>query len=360
MQLKNFLAAAICTADTRLRRGVFLLLSIIVLPLIVASCAWLDDGDPIFEYPHDGGIDPTLVTVNLTYHCCSEIPLYQVVTLTKANLASGYRRYTYAILSEEGEVVKEGHLERDVDDYSDIRISFSLPSGEYRAVMWQDFTDNAGAPFYDASSLNAVRIRDAASYVGCTDLKDASWNITNLSIPESGEWNKTIDYEAILERPLSKIRFVSTDGSIFIQRCAEYLKSKSGIDNDNEQVKNRIGLVFSYEGYILTRFNATLGEFRNSSTGYSFAGELTETDKPTDLLIGTDYVFVNGEEGVYTLKLKVIDNLDGHVIEETKNIRVPVRRGHETIVTGDILTMYWGQGVSIDPEFSGEFDYVIK
>lgn len=187
--------------------------------------------------------------------------------------------------------------------------------------MWQDFTDNAGVPFYDASSINAVLIRDAASYVGCTDLKDASWNITDLSIPESKEWYQTID---------------------------------------NEQVKNRIDLVFSYEGYILIRFNATLEEFRNSSLGYSFAGELTETDKPTDLLIGTDYVFVNGEEGVYTLKLKVIDNLDGHVIEETNNIRVPVRRGHETIVSGDILTMYWGQGVSIDPEFSREFDVIIK
>lgn len=360
MHLKNFLAAAICAADNRLRRGILLILSIIVLPLSIVSCAWLDDGDPIFEYPHDGGIDPTLVTVNLTYHCCSEIPLYQVVTLTKANLASGYRRYTYAILSEEGEMVKEGHLERDVDDLSDLRLSFSLPAGEYRAVMWQDFTDKTGVPFYDASSLDAVRIRDAASYVGCTDLKDASWNITDLSIPESGEWNKTIDYEADLERPLAKITFISTDGPIFMQRCAEYLKTKSGIDNDNEQVKNRIDLVFSYGGYILTRFNSAIGEFRNSSTGYSFAGELTETDKPTDLLIGSDYVFVNGEDGVFTLKLRVIDNLDGSVIDETRNIRVPVRRGHETIVKGDMLTMSWGQGVSIDPGFGGEFDYIIK
>lgn len=359
MSFKNILAAAICAADTRLRRGVLLLLSIAVLPLSVVSCTWVEYGDPIFEYPHDGAIDPTLVTVNLTYHCCSAIPLYQVITLTKDNPASGCRRYTYVILSKEGVVVKEGHLERGVDDLSDIRLNFSLPSGEYRAVMWQDFTDNAGVPFYDASSLNAVLIRDAASYVGCTDLKDASWNITDLSIPESGEWNKTIDYEVSLERPLAKITFISTDGPIFIQRCAEYLKTKSGIDNDSEQVMSRIELVFSYEGYILTRFNAASGEFRNSSTGYSFAGELTETDKPTDLLIGSDYVFVNGEYGVFTLKLRVVDNLDGHVIEETNNIRVPVRRGHETIVTGDILTMYWGQGVSIDPEFSGEFDYVI-
>lgn len=358
MQLKNFLAAAICTADTRLRQGVFLLLSIIVLPLIVASCAWLDDGDLIFEHPHDGGIDPTLVTVNLTYHCCSEIPLYQVITLTKANWISGYRRYTYAILSEEGEVVKEGHLERDVDDYSDIRISFSLPSGEYRAVMWQDFTDNAGVPFYDASSLSAVLIREQSSYVGCTDLKDASWNVTELSVPKTDEWYVTIDYNIDLERPLAKITFVSTDRPVFLKRYQEYLRTKSPAVTT--QVHDRIKLLFSYEGYLLTRFNATIGEFRNSSLGYSFEGKLEETDNPSDFLIGSDYVFVNDDEGVCWMKLTVIDNLDGSIIEQTRKIRVPVKRGHETIVTGDILTMSLGQGVHIDPEFSGEFDYIVN
>lgn len=359
MQLKNFLAAAICTADTRLRQGVLLLVLSLILPVCLTSCGWLDE-DAIFEYPDEtGGIDPTLVTVNLTYHCCDNIPLYKVEYVTKSHATAAHeiRRYNYEILSADT-VVKKGTVERSVNDLSDITLSFSLPAGEYKTVMWQDCVDRNGQPFYDASSLGAVLIREQSSYVGCTDLKDASWNVTELSIPDTDEWYVTIDYNIDLERPLAKITFVSTDGPVFLKRCEEYLRTKS--PTLTALVQDRIKLLFTYEGYVLTRFNATIGEFRNSSLGYSFEGQLEETDNPSDFLIGSDYVFVNDDEGVYWLKLTVIDNLDGGIIEQTRKIRVPVKRGHETIVTGDILTMYLGQGVHIDPEFSGEFDYIVN
>ena len=102
MQFKNFLAAAICAADTRLRRGVLLLF---VSALVSVSCDCFDR-DPIFEYPHDGGIDPTLVTVNITYHCCKDIPLYTIVHLTKSKQDEIVRRYYFEVLSEDGEAVK--------------------------------------------------------------------------------------------------------------------------------------------------------------------------------------------------------------------------------------------------------------
>lgn len=357
MQLKNFLAAALCTADTRLRRGVRFFFHSIVVSLCLTSCGGWQDGE-IFEYPYDGGVDPTLVTVNLIYHCCSDIPLYTTEHLTKVRSVGEIRRYNYEILSADT-LFKKGTIERGVDDLSDVKLSVSLPSGEYKVVMWQDCIDKYGEPFYNTSSLDAVLIRDAESYVGCTDLKDASWNITELSIPHTDEWNVNIDYNVNLERPVSKITFLSTDGPIFMQRCTEYLRAKSSYSSTlaHDHVRERVSLRFTYEGYILSRFDATIGEFRNSALGYGFDGVLEETDKPTDLFIGSDYVFVNEDESVVWLKLTVIDNLDGSIIEQTDRIRVPLKKGEETVVTGDILTMYWGQGVSIDPQFSGEFDY---
>lgn len=354
MQLKNFLATAICTADTRLRRGVLLLVSSLLLSICLTSCGWLDE-DPIFEYPHEEGINPTLVTVNLTYHCCGDIPLYDVEYVTKsASNTLEIRRYNYEIISADS-IVRKGTIERNINDLSDLTLSFSLPAGEYRAVMWQDCMDLYEEPFYNASSLSAVQIREKSSYIGCTDLKDASWNITDLSIPATNEWHTTIDYDINLERPLAKITILSTDGEAFINHCTEYLRTKS--PTIIAQVEDRIKLCFSYEGYLLTRFNATIGEFRNSALDYSFEGQLKETGNPSEFLIGTDYVFVDGDESVYWIKLTVIDNYDGSIIEKTRKIRVPVKRGHETILTGNILTMCFGQGVSIDPEFLGEFNY---
>lgn len=354
MQLKNFLAAALCTADTRLRRGVLLLF---VSALVSVSCDCFDR-DPIFEYPHDGGIDPTLVTVNITYHCCKDIPLYTIVHLTKSKQDEIVRRYYFEVLSEDGEAVKTLYIEREYNDLSDITMSLSLPAGSYKAVMWQDCTSEYGVPFYNPANLKQIKIPSADGYYGCTDTKDASCATTLLDIPETDEWNVQVSYEENLERPLSKISFISTDGPLFVHKCSEYLQTKTSATIS--EIRERFYLRFFYEGYILTGYNAERDEFNGSKMGYSFDGILEATDNPSNMFLGYDYVFVNGEEGVFWIVLQIIDSADGKIIVETNKIRVPVKRGQETIVMDDLLTTYWGQSIAIDPGFNGEFNFIIQ
>ena len=354
MQFKDFLAAGILAAGIRLRRGV-LFLSVLACLLCGCEC----DRDPIFEYPVDGGIDPTLLTVNITYHPCGDIPYYKTVYLTRGNTYGTSRRYHYQIFSADGTCVKENIIERAYDDLSDIIVSVSLPAGSYSAVMWQDVLTNSKNCFYESSSLKSVTIPAAQHYYACTDMKDASCSSIALDVPASDDWNKTISYDVDLERPVSKITIVSTDASLFVQRCAEYFFTRSGLLMSAE-VLDRVAIQIDYQGYILTRYNVMTDEFHGSALGYSYQGMLRPTDDSNNLVIGTDYIFVNGATGTCWITVKAIDVVDGEVIMETDKIEIPLRRGHETIVSGDILTMYWGQGVSIDTHFSGEFDIVVQ
>lgn len=354
MQFKDFLAAALCTTDIRLRRGV-LFLSVLACLLCGCEC----DKDPIFEYPVDGGIDPTLVSVNITYHPCGDIPYYKTVYLTRSNPYGTSRRYHYQIFSSDGTCVKENIIERAYDDLSDVKVSVSLPAGTYSAVMWQDVLTNNKNCFYESSSLKAVTIPSAQDYYACTDTKDASCLSITLDVPASNEWNKTISYEVDLERPVSKITVLSTDATQFVQRCAEYFLTRSGLLMSAE-VLDRVAIQIDYQGYILTRYNVMTDEFHGSALGYSYQGMLQPTGDADNLVIGTDYIFVNGVTGTCWIKVKAIDIESDEIIMETDKIEIPLRRGHETIVSGDILTMYWGQGVSIDTHFSGEFDIVVQ
>lgn len=358
------------TADLSLC-GRAICLFIWAVELSVSSCTNLDY--LVFEYPQDGQeVDPTVVTANITYRNCGELPVYKAIrvstegtsvsyedidpaglSLNERDIYGGTRQSTFEVTNLEGKTVTKGKVEQQSDDFSDIKLSLSLQPGKYKVALWQDFEDRDRRRFYSVDSPASIGIDSNELYSGSSDFKDASVNVAELDIPESGEWYKTLAFDEDLTRPVAKITFISSDGPLFIRKCSSILKTKSDI----QEIKERFSINLSYDGYILTKYNAFSDAFTGSKTGYSFQGNLRETSNPAQLSVGSDYVFVDGETGTFWIQITVVLD-ETTTIMESPLFKVPVRRGCETIVTGDLLTMFLGQKVVVNPGFNGEFNFV--
>ena len=339
-------------AVTCLRRGF-----LCIFPLLLLSC----EKDPIFIYPESGKeVDPTIANVKV--NCIfkgGDIPLYKEIAVTKSSQHQELPlRTVYEIRRESGEIVERNSTVSTGSSFSDYTISTSLSPGKYSAYLWQDFLDEQGHEHYDVSSLSGITIRSIADYVGCTETKDALCSITDIEVPDNGEWGQNVSIEVPMERPVAKISFYSDDCTLFIEKCLQYLKMYTKADPVLQDIQDQISLKFSYDGYIVTKYSLLTSEGKNSALGYGFKGTLVETDDPSTIFIGSDYILLDTEESFVSVKLSVFDP-SGELIEKTSSISIPVKRGHETIVHGDILTKYWGKGISIDPEFGGEFDYIV-
>ena len=77
-----------------------------------------------------------------------------------------------------------------------------------------------------------------------------------------------------------------------------------------------------------------------------------------EMVMGHDYVFVNGSETTLSISLEVYNDKDEKV-SSTNPIYVPIVRNKLTIVKGEILTSTASGGVSINPGYEGP-DYNIE
>ena len=74
--------------------------------------------------------------------------------------------------------------------------------------------------------------------------------------------------------------------------------------------------------------------------------------------LGSDFIFVNGEESAVNVNLRVLDE-QGTVINEVQGIEVPIARGKLTSIRDEFLTQSYAPGIGIDPEFDGNIEVVI-
>ena len=329
-----------------------------MLATVLAAC--------VHDYPAmtpDGeeGIDPTLVEVSTEVTLDLELLPLEIITnkahrgITKARAGeqTDYRRRFIIEAWREGKpesrqvTVMEDAEEENGDGKISLPIRLKLHALDYTLAVWTDYV-KAGTTddlYYDTKDLQYIACTDP--YTGSTPYRDCLYGTTALDLRQyRDEWNTKVQVKVELVRPLAKYELIATDVKDFLRKT-----KKQRTDGE------AFTITFSYGFYLPTVFNVLSGKPADSRTGIAYTTPLTvPMDGQEECTIGTDFVFVNGEESFVKLSMEIQDG-DGNVISRTTGLEVPYRRGHLTTVRARFLTNEMQGGVDIDDEFEGDIDF---
>lgn len=321
----------------------------------------------VLEFPENGGVDPTLVNVNLTLAIDPKIEPYVSARSGAEETDPHDVRWIVEVFRDEigGEPVERRVLVcgQAPDGRHSIRTSMALHAAHYQVVAWMDYVDSGSAAdkYYIVNSLASIRVPEAGDYIGDEDRKDTY--VARQAIDLRGyrdRWNAVVDETVTLLRPMAKIEFITTDIDKFLDDLASR-RQKAGTVSGELLSENpdlsTIRVQVEYAGYFPSGFNAYTNKPNDARTGMSFGCSMKPlTDKEARL--ASDYVFVNGSESAVKVDLVIRDG-EGHLLNEIGGIDVPIVRGKLTTIRDEFLTRDYAPGIGIDPGFDGEIDIVI-
>ena len=345
-------------------------------------------GCDVHEFPKDSCVRvPFLLHLDFN----TEMPLYKEVHYTRADeimeIADPHDiRYIINVYRTDNK--KSDNRVADTtfifskSDISDLNYTayLQLPEGTYDFKVWADYVDvgSIDDKYYDTRDFSEIILVDKEKHSGSNDYRDAFRGYVSATVtnPEyyTGAVVDDIDNQAIVEmkRPMGKFKFVSTGVDVFLTRVIQMLQDKgvqliAADENISSQVvfdqllqKINLGdftVLFRYNIFMPCSFNMFTDKPADSWTGMSFTSQMSiEGDR--EMLLGYDYIFVNGSETTLSISLEVY-NSDGELISSTNPVNVPIVRSKLTIVKGDFLAAKANGGVTINPGYEGD-DYNIE
>ncbi len=249
------------------------------------------------------------------------------------------------------------------DDVDDLNTSttIELEPAKYKIMVWTDFVPQGTAEdkFYNPSKFNHINM--TAEYDGNNDFRDAFMGVQDLEVDFSNlSYNNQLESTVIMNRPLAKYYFVTTDVEEFASRYFEQHSTKgdpSAIIGPDQIDYSKLRIKFNYTGYLPCVFNMHTNRPIDSMTGVTFESDITDISG-NEATLGFDYILVNGRESSVAVSVALIDT-DGTVISMSSTINVPLVRGKYTIVKGKFFTQNEQSGVGINPDFDGDHNIII-
>ena len=349
----------------------FVMMLCVMMMFTFTSCA-------VHEWPEP---TPAGVILNLDFN--TEMPQFMVLDVngTRASRdGNDYElRYTveaYRQLSDGSwSETPHGRYTFTKQDLSDLNttVRLDIDEGTYRFYVWTDFVLKGTAADYFYTTGNFRSIRLQGEHEGDNDFRDAFVGNADLTVRRYSASQTPSTVTVPMERPLAKFEFVSTDLQEFITKTMEEMlrkdsgkADKPGKDSgdDPEGTKspvvdlNKFKVVFYYTGYMPCAFNMMDNKPCDSATGVRFSSTIRAVDAH-EARLGFDYVFVNGKESSVMVAVGLFDE-EGTQLSMSNQIEVPIKRSMLTVVKGSFLMQNTGGGVSIDPDFDGEYNIVLR
>lgn len=220
-------------------------------------------------------------------------------------------------------------------------MGLSLFKGDYDINLWVDYaTDATTDNHYITTDTDIMRILAQTNYTANTDTRDALSKRFSLTVNEGNNAAQSVE----MHRPLAKYRLVATDVKKY-----EELRIQRGYPA-LEDLKIEI----AYEGFLPNSYSLSQSKPADAETGYKYTSALSEKED-TKVTVGTDYIFVNGTQSFVTVTI-LFKNSEGKTIGGVKGVKIDYRAGQLTTVSGDFLTAGLGSGITIDTEWSGDYD----
>ena len=310
--------------------AVLIYVAAILTGIAVVSCR-------IHEYPVGPGVDPTMIVVNIDL--TTDPAVAETSTIGRSD-EDGCMYFIMEIYRNDftGEPVSrlESGAVRAEDGSSSVRFTDTLHAGNYKVAAFAVCTKDmqGGSSVYDMSDLSRIVFDD--TYQGSISLKECYEARFDLNI-SSDEWFTTMDVAETMHSPMGRVEAVSTDAAEFLQ----------------EQYTVR----WDYALYFPTGYNVLTGLPNKAETGITFSSAMIPVSEE-EVMLGYDYVFVNGESTTVNITLTVLDSA-GEVVNTYSGLEAVIYKGETTVLRGTFLTEDRGSGIGIDPGFDGTIDIIL-
>ena len=329
-------------------------ISVILLTILFSSCVhqW-PESLPIpvkLKLEFDGSMHPfDTLLVDTKTPTDDDHDLRYVVEAYRNKEAGGY--YRDAIVREV--------FTKDIVSTLDNEIMLSVPDeGSYTFKVWVDYVGQGEADhkYYNPEKFNEIMMHE---HQGNTDLRDAYVGSVELYAKRYGSQVPVEEGTLHLYRPVAKYEFISSDLVEFIERETRMLNTRADLvqRGTKELDLNDYTVKIYYTGFMPSAFNMHSDRPNDSKTGVYFESKIQKiNDKEAKL--GFDYVLANPGEASVVTAVAIYD-AEGIEIAATTDIHIPLRRGMLTTVKGSFLMKESSGGVSINPDFDGEFNIIL-
>jgi len=249
---------------------------------------------------------------------------------------------------------------KNVSEGYDHDVTVELPAGDYNLMVWSDLVETSGNPYYHNAN-NFAEIFLQGKHQGNTDHRDAFRGTMNVKLETGFVEHAPDTYEILMQRPLAKFEFITTDLQEFIDKEIELLQKEAASRGEEPPTRvetENYRVVFYYSGYMPNTYNMYTDKPIDSATGIWFESRLNELSNQ-EASLGFDYVFVNGKESGVTVQIGLY-NQEDEQLSLTDPVNVPLRRNHHTILRGSFLMLDASGGITINPDFDGNHNIIIE
>ena len=331
------------------------------------------------------------IPLELNLHFNTDMPDYKEITYTKGSdtkIPYGGHDIRYIVNAYRVDNVRSATRQADTtfvftkpnDGYLDESLVLTLPEGTYDFKVWTDYVDNSSTSdkYYCTSDFEEIILANKSPHSGSNTYREAFRGYGNATVSDpllyvshvAENIHNVADVEMV--RPMGRYKFISTDVDIFLTRVMEMMKEQGKLLNINlnadskayyEQVLQAINItgykvVFRYNAFMPCSFNMFTDKPADSWTGISYTSQMEIDPSYKEMIMGHDFVFVNGSETTLSISLEVY-NAENEKVSATNPIYVPIVRNKLTLVKGEFLTSTASGGVSINPGYDGD-DYNIE
>ena len=248
----------------------------------------------------------------------------------------------------------------------DNTLTLFIMEGEYRIMIWADYVVQGSVEdlYYNPSDFKFVKLygRDEGKdHVGNTDFRDAFIGSVDVDVVRFASHFPPVSATVDMSRPMSKVVFITND---LLEWKIKVLTSEKYNTAFGEQTSKPSNVNFDdyimkihYPQYMPNAFNVHSDRTTWSDANVSFSSRLIPMSE-SEASIGFDYVFANAKDANVVMAISLWDK-KGNQLSRSHDITVPLDRGKVTTVRGSFLLEDSDGGVSINPDFEGEFNIVI-
>lgn len=292
-------------------------------------------------HPQSTGIESERVKLQLKIPS-TNLPQFAIKAGTKGNSELALRGTAFIFKKGSTQLfaVKKSMLTPTETD-GVYNMELSLFKGEYDVNLWCDYTDNETTDnHYITTGPDVITIQPQERYIGNTDSRDCFSKRFSLTVTEANTSSLSVE----MNRPLAKFQLVTTDIEAYEkQRLQKNLPPLADLS-----------IFIGYEGFLPSAYNITESKLANAKEGYFFYSTLSKVTTK-DAMIAKDYVLVNGAESSVVVTI-LFKDATGKTISGVRGVRIAYRAGQLTTVSGDFLTAGLGSGVTINTEWSGDYN----
>lgn len=341
-----------------------------LLLLVLCAAGLSFSGCVVHELP----VPPEAVAVCLRLNYKTDFPVWEHLIDRTANresanpLHKGTMRYLVRAYPKSQQPAAtdrplyEYTFTHDLQEGYDRQMQLQLPAGDYTLRVWSDMTASEDdIPFYDATDFSSIALQGV--HRGNTDYRDAFRGAADLTVVSDIVERTPDTLEVLMERPLAKFEFITTDVDAFIEKELRLRQAPS--DGQTEQPSRSQAdslrledykVEFQYSGFMPDTYSLLTDKPIDSKVGVCFDSSLRRTGTG-EASLGFDYVFVNGKESAITVQIGIYDQ-KGTRLTLSDPITVPLKRSYHTIMKGMFLMSETSGGVVIDPDFDGDYNLI--